>query len=246
MILKPISLTLSDAMLADDTYFPLTQRDNARLLEMIPDGDEMFLTIRDNLYSEWVRAENQCGTIVVHRGVDDSQPRKFPRGSCVFFETSLPVIKWLICNYNCCEGEDCDCVGVTLERESLPTGIVNMPWEGRILFDGSFPIHFSIDGMPSWMKAEYEEHIVRLSGTPTGTGTFTVSISATNCAGTANVVKQHKVVVTTATAAHAAYSEPVVMQETSEEVAADPFQPTLNVEPSVAETAAPKPRRKKS
>lgn len=194
MILKPIQVNLSDVLLADDKYFTLTERDNTKLLAHIPDGEETILTIQDNLNIEWVKATNQCGTIVLERGLDFSEPRKFPKGSCVFFEASIPVIKWLICNHDCCGGK-CELEPVTLQRNVLPTGIVGHSWAGYILYKGSLPIVYDVSDLPDWMSVEYEEHAVRLSGTPTASGTFSFVVSATNAQGTALVTNTFKVIV---------------------------------------------------
>mgnify|MGYP003304520609 CR=1 FL=1 len=154
MILKPIFVTLADILEADDKHFTLTDRDQARLLAHIPDGEEAILTVRDNLYTEWVRVTNQCGTLVLERGLGDSDARKFPKGSCVFFEASVPVIQWLICNHDCCAG-GCKPVPVSAIKAPLPTALAGEPWAADLKYDGSLPIQFSITGMPDWMGAEY-------------------------------------------------------------------------------------------
>ena len=102
MILKPFAATTIEILPPDSNFLPLNNRDASRLLAHIPEGEETYLTLQDNLNTEWVRAENQCGQIVIHRGIDTSEPLRFPRGTCVFFETSVPVIKWLICHLDCC------------------------------------------------------------------------------------------------------------------------------------------------
>lgn len=198
MILKPVNLTLAAVMEADDKYFPLNASDMARLVEHIPDGDETILTIHDDLYTEWVRVENQCGTLVVHRAQGGSTARKFPRGACVFFETSLPVIQWLICNYDCCAEGECVQTPVSVAQSSVSAAVVGQPWEGRVRFSGSTPINFSVDGMPGWMSAEIEDQRVILSGTAPASGTATVSIAASNCQGSATVAHQVTVVASDA------------------------------------------------
>lgn len=188
MILKHIAMVLAEVMYADDKYFPLTDRDMSRLLEHVPDGEEIFLTLRDNLYTEYVRAENQCGTIVVHRAQGDSVARKFPRGTCLFFEPSVPVIEWLICNHNCCEG-DCECEDVALSRIILPTGLAGQPWQGRLVFTGTTPINYSLTDTPDWVTVEYNERIIHLYGTPPAAGSVNMSVAATNCQGSSQVVR---------------------------------------------------------
>lgn len=196
MILRPISVVLNAPLEKYDTYLPLSQADTNRLLTHIPDGDETYLTIQDNLRTEYIHVENQCGTIVIiERGVD-SEAYKFPKGSCVFFETSLPVIKWLICNYNCCEDGDCDCLAVEETRATLPSGRVGQPWAGRVVFDGSDPINFKLTLPESgWMEASVEHKRIIFSGTPTAAGTFQIIISAANCAGEVLVTYTHSIVI---------------------------------------------------
>lgn len=237
MILKPFSATLHDVLYADDSFLPLTPRDYARLLAHIPDGDSTILSLRDNLYTEWVYIENQCGTLVMERGYGGSEARKFPRGTCLFFETSVPVIKWLICNYNCCEGGDCECVEVTHKQTVSPTALVNEEWEGRVTFDGTLPINYDVTGMPDWMSAEYEQDLVRLSGTPTASGTFNVSVAATNCMGNSIVVEEVKVKVAKAAAA----STSSVAANATETASVDFFQPD-----AMDESPTVRPRRKKA
>ena len=195
MIFKPISLILPVILEASDNHLPLTPTDMNRLLDIVPNGESMYLTIQDNLYTEWVLVENTCGTIVLKRGQGGSTPRRFPRGACVFFETSLPVIEWLICNYNCCEGADCECVPVEQDRAVIPTAIVGTPWEGRLLYKGTQPIRYDVSNMPTWMKAEYEGDVVRLSGTPDASGNVTVSVSAVNCWGEGLDTAMHTITV---------------------------------------------------
>lgn len=189
MILKPFSATLNNTLTKDSGYLPLSVDDTNRLLSILPEEEEMILTLTDGLRLEWVRAENQCGVIVIERGYGGSEPRRFARGTCVKFETSLPVIQWLICNYDCCENETCPCVAVDNAGIIFPAAVVGYPWQGSAVFNGDQPITFGITGMPSWMQAEWGSSFVRLYGTPMGSGNFTIAISATNCSGRFNTIQ---------------------------------------------------------
>lgn len=180
MIIKPFGARLNAVMEKDSGYLPLSQGDTNRLLALIPEGEEMYLTIQDDLYDEWVLVTNECGTIVIDRAQDSSEARRHGRGSCVFFETSVPVIKWLICNHDCCEGP-CPCEPVGSAGAVIPPAFTGKVWEGSVLFTGDTPMSFGINNMPSWMTAQNGANYVRLSGTPTGVGTFTFSVAAGNC-----------------------------------------------------------------
>lgn len=183
MILKPFSATLNNTLTSDSGFLPLSENDTNRLLSILPEEEEMLLTITDGLYLEWIKAENQCGTIVIERGIRGSTPRRFPRGTCVKFDTSLPVVEWLICNHDCCADEECPCTAVANAGIIFPDARIGYPWQGSAVFNGSLPITFGITGMPSWMQAEQGANFIRFHGTPRGAGDFDVGIAATNCSG---------------------------------------------------------------
>lgn len=195
MLLKSISLTLAGALPADGAYLPLSADDSARLRALLAeDGEQIYLTVTDGVYREYVLATNQSGTIVLTRGVD-SEARKFPKGSCVFFENSVPVTKWLICNYECCQG-DCPVEPAASAGHVLPPGRVGDPWEGSFVFSGDLPMAFAVTGMPGWMSATYAGNHVRLSGTPTAAATHSLSVAASNGQGSGIAVAQGAVTIT--------------------------------------------------
>lgn len=195
MILKHFSANLSDTLAIDDKYLPLNQNATARLLALLnADGEEIYLTISDDVYKEHVLITLVSGTPVLTRGVD-SDPHKFPKGSCVFFELSLPVVKWLICNHQCCE-DDCAPDPVVFAGAVFPPATINQAWEGTMIFKGDTPVAFGVTGMPAWMTAEYAASYIRFYGTPTGTGSYTIAAAASNNRGSNTAVGQATVTVT--------------------------------------------------
>lgn len=183
MILKPFSVNLNSVLDPDDVYLPLTPGDRAKLLAHLPqDDDETILTISDDLTKEYVRAQNNKGTIVLTRGVE-SEALKFPTGSCVYFENSLPVTEWLICNYECCK-EDCKVTAPKAAGVLLPDGKAHDHWEGGVVFSGDLPMQIAVTNCPAWLEAKQENNYLRLSGTAVA-GTFTISVAAANTAGLA-------------------------------------------------------------
>lgn len=195
MLLKSISLNLANTLPADSVYLPLSVDDAARLRALLAeDGEQIYLTITDGVFREYVLATNQSGTIVLGRGID-SEARKFPKGSCVFFENSIPVTKWLICNYECCQG-DCPVEPVASAGSVLPPGKVGNAWEGSFVFSGDLPMAFAVTGMPGWMSATYSGNYVRLSGTPTAAATHSLSVAASNGNGANIAVAQGAVTIT--------------------------------------------------
>ena len=189
MILRPVSLTLNTVLNAEDVYLPLTTADHATLLNLISnDGDQIYLTITDDLQKEYVLATNNSGTIVLTRGIDSWQ-RKFPKGSCVYFENSIPVTKWLVCNHNCCD-EECPIEPVVSAGFVLPQAKAGNAWEGSFVFSGDLPMTFGITGLPDWCESTYAGNYVKLHGVPSVTGTYTIAVSATNNRGQDIAVQQ--------------------------------------------------------
>lgn len=173
---------LNDTMAESDVYLPLNAKDMAKLIAILgEDGEFTYLTVMDGLFKEYVKAELTAGTVVLTRAVD-SEAHKFPRGSCVLFENSIPVTKWLICNYECCAG-DCEVEAVKSLGFSAPDAVAGQPWKGTALFSGGLPMTFGVTGMPSWMTAEFVDNAVVLSGTPTATGSHTIAVAASNDRG---------------------------------------------------------------
>lgn len=194
MILAPVNIALADRLDKSDTYLPLTKADLAKLTAVIGNGEQIFLTITDELNKEYVLATNSNGTITIERGID-SVAQTFPKGSCVFFENSIPVTKWLICNYECCSG-DCPVEAVKAAGVVLPSGKVGNAYSGSIIFSGALPMAMGITGLPSWAEAQQVNSYVKITGVPTATGSFPISVSACNDNGKNIVVQQGSIVIT--------------------------------------------------
>ena len=182
MILKPYSAFLTRVFPADSSYLPLSAGDESRLLTLIPEGEEMILTLSDGVHTEWILVTNTLGALLAQRGLD-STARRFPTGACLSFETSLPVIKWMICNHDCCEDAICPCKPVQVAGMVLPTGEVNHSWSGTFIFDGDLPMQLGVIGAPSWANVYLGPNFVHLDGTPETEGNFVITAAATNCAG---------------------------------------------------------------
>lgn len=194
MILKPINLSLADRLDKGDTYLPLATADLAKLTAVVPNGEQTYLTITDELSKEYVLATNTNGTITLERGVD-SEAYTFPKGSCVFFENSIPVTKWLVCNYECCQG-DCPVEAVAAAGVVLPSGKVGNAYNGSVVFSGALPMAMGVTGLPSWATAQQFGPYLKISGVPTATGTFAISVSACNDSGKNIAVQQGSISIT--------------------------------------------------
>lgn len=193
MIAKPFASFLVDTLPADSNYLPLSTDDLATLVTIIGDDPEGIPLVISayGVPLEEVVATNACGTILIERAQGQTTAQRFPRGSEVrFCYNSYTFITWMICNHNCCDDE-CPCEPVTVAAFAPQEATVGLPWETTAVFSGDLPIALAANEgtMPSWMNAEYGSRSIRLHGTPEATGTWSVSVSATNCSG-ANIVSE--------------------------------------------------------
>jgi len=118
----------------------------------------------------------------IERGLDYTAPTRFPCRAKVEFEVNIAVVKDLVCNYNCCEGE-CPCEAVQYVGAAAANGTVGVPWTGTWIFSGTMPIQVAVAGATAWMTVTTGPNYVTITGTPTQAYTVDVTVSATNCSG---------------------------------------------------------------
>lgn len=197
MLITPtdFSATLVSKLEKDALLLPLSELDRVDLLDQLgEDGNYTYLVLRaDNIRSEIVKVTVKCNELVLERGQDSTTAKTFPRGTCVLFLVTPMIVKHLICNYDCCEDEDCPCAEVKSAGFHLPAGIVNSKWSGSVVFSGDLPMAIGTD-LPIWITATVEANHVTLVGTPPVAGSYNIAVSATNCSG-AIVVQQGVVVI---------------------------------------------------
>ena len=173
---------------AGDRYLPMSEAATADLLAILQEPESyIYLTVRSDTALETVRAYNEAGTILIDRGLEGTRAVLHHAGSCIssIQPTTLAVIKDLICNYSCCEG-DCGCEPV--ENKGFieyKAGVVGQPYHAELHFAGSMPMSIATGELPDWVEAVQNGNILRLTGTPDASGIHTVTVAATNCNGTA-------------------------------------------------------------
>lgn len=184
MLVSPVffGASLIARMDAADRYLPISAADLARLTAELGEDDSAYLTLRDPVGAEIVKVTNTCGGLVVDRGQDGTAALNFPRGSCIRWEMTPAEVRELICTHDCCEG-GCPCEPVAAAGFTLPAARVGVPWYGACVFTGDTPMELAVTGLPSWATVTVGANHVGVRGTPTGAGTFTVSVAATNCSG---------------------------------------------------------------
>lgn len=169
-----VSPTLSESAVADLTSL------------LSPDGAYTYLSLKSDHTYEVVKARLSGGLIYFERGQEGTAAVLHPLGTCVsaISPLTLAVIKAMACEYDCCEG-DCVCDPVEFAGSAIPTAIVGKAWEGAAMFTGTLPIVCTANGLPSWVNVSTQNNMLKLSGTPTQPGTYSFTVAAANCNGTA-------------------------------------------------------------
>lgn len=176
---------LCDRLEASEVHLPLSNAATADLLAHLPEDDDYaFLSLKGDVEYEVVKVRNEGGTLLIERGMEGTTAALHHHGTCVSTVSPLTVavIKDMICNYECCEGE-CPCDGAAVAGWTIPDAYVDKTWEGAVVFSGDLPMTLGAANVPSWMKVEAVNNTLKLSGTPHIAGTFTFSVAATNCNG---------------------------------------------------------------
>ncbi len=76
------------------------------------------------------------------------------------------------------------CVGVTIGGgQTLPDAQAGIPYSATINLSGTAPFSISSVIKPSWMTVTLSGSTINFTGTPTATGTPTVSFTVSNCSG---------------------------------------------------------------
>jgi hypothetical protein len=179
MILERFSALINHSLDIDDYELPLATVDRDRLLTLVPVGESIPLTISDGLYKEDLTINNEAGSLIVVRG---QAPRKFPRGSILCFEITIAVIKYLICNYDCCSDVPCPKEPISVSGTMIEDAKVGVPWHGAVVFRGD-PKVFATTPLPTWMTWAAGANYITLEGEPTEAGNVTLAVSVTDNAG---------------------------------------------------------------
>lgn len=189
---EKFSAYLTDKLEASSVYLPLSVDAEADLIALLAaDDDYIFLSISDDVSYEVVRCRNTNGTLLIERGLENTEAVTHGVGACVSSVSPLivSVIKDLVCGYSCCEESDCVCDPVAFAMELLPKATQGEQWEGAVVFSGSLPMTIGVNGAPAWMNVESSANSIRLYGTPDATGEISFSVAATNCNGTQLTVR---------------------------------------------------------
>lgn len=177
---------------------PLSRGAHADLANMLREPDDyIYLTIRSDTHMETVKVRNEAGYLIMERGLEGTKPAKHHVGSCVssVSPTTVAVIKDLICNWSCCNGEPCPCSGATLEGITvISEGQVGRPYKAVLTFGGTLPMTISVGGLPEWATAVQTNNTVTITGTPDMAKETKCAIAVSNCGGASLMMSDDYVV----------------------------------------------------
>jgi hypothetical protein len=200
MIFRPFLAYVARAIDRCDSELPLCQADEARLRAQLPSGESTLMVIRDGFFAEEVKVGNQAGVLfLAGRGLGETVPRRFPRGSALCFEMTVSVVEALIERSHARHrhGHRPDW---PVQEPGWPDppeppeppeawaanafpGTVGVPWSGFVMFRGARPVRVTVRQAPAWTESREGPGFVAFSGIPEEEGEWTVEVEAANCAG---------------------------------------------------------------
>jgi hypothetical protein len=192
LVTEFFSASTSEKMEATDVYLPLSESAKADLLTLLGnEGKYVFLTLKDEVNLETVKATVSGDTIILERGLEGTEAVLHPLGTCVVSvsPTIMAAIKDMVCNYQCCEG-GCAVEPVAFDSAYLPASYVGKAWEGILRFTGSSPMKLGIANPPAWMTVVQVKNEIQMSGTPTEAGQLSLGAFGVNGDGTNSVTKE--------------------------------------------------------
>lgn len=192
LVTEFFSASTSEKMEATDVYLPLSESAKADLLTLLDNEDKyVFLTLKDEVNLETVKATVSGDTIILERGLEGTEAVLHPLGTCVVSvsPTIMAAIKDMVCNYQCCEG-GCAVEPVAFDSAYLPASYVGKAWGGILRFTGSSPMKLGIANPPAWMTVVQVKNEIQMSGTPTEAGQLSLGAFGVNGDGTNSVTKE--------------------------------------------------------
>lgn len=93
---------LTDKLADVDTDLPIHKQHIAGLLGRITSGKYTYLKLLDGTNVEYIKVSNLSGALVVERGLELTEPKTFPVGTCIKWELTPTAIRDIICQMECC------------------------------------------------------------------------------------------------------------------------------------------------
>lgn len=186
-VTEPFQAYLAAPLQPTDVTLTLAQPAYADLLKLLDDPKSYtYLSIKDDVEFETVKAYARGGYIVIDRGQAGTKPARLAFAACVstLTPTAVAVIHGVLedalgeCAWHYNPFADGGKLGIAFT--DLPEGKVGVPWVGRIVLSGTLPVDIDVTGAPPWMTVIKHDNMVEMMGTPTNTATTSINLHAKN------------------------------------------------------------------
>lgn len=81
---------------------PIAEEHKGLLLSRLGYGGYTYLEIMDGTQIEYIKVSNISGELVADRGLETTEPKTFPIGSCVKWVLTPMAVRDIICQMECC------------------------------------------------------------------------------------------------------------------------------------------------
>lgn len=93
---------LTDKFEATDTDLPIFEEHLAKLRNVLGTAGYTFLQIKDGTNIEIIKVKETNGNLSVTRGLEQTTPTTFPKGSCVMWVLTSSAVRDIVCQMDCC------------------------------------------------------------------------------------------------------------------------------------------------
>lgn len=93
---------LTDKFEATDTDLPIFDEHLAKLQNVLGSAGYTYLQIKDGTNIEIIKVQETNGNLSVTRGLEQTTPTTFPKGSCVMWVLTSSAVRDIVCQMDCC------------------------------------------------------------------------------------------------------------------------------------------------
>ena len=84
------------------TDLPIFEEHLSKLRSVLGASGYTYLQIKDGTNVEIVKVQSNNGNLSVVRGLEQTTPTTFPKGSCIMWAMTSSAVRDIVCQMNCC------------------------------------------------------------------------------------------------------------------------------------------------
>lgn len=181
---------LTGILAPTDTLLPVTAASEEALCAALGSTDYTYLSLRDGVNVELVKATCVGGAIEIERAQGGTQAHAFAKGSCAAFEITDEGLRAMICETNC----DCDKVKLAA-GETWGEVAEGIAWQHTMYFTGTQPLTLTQITTPpgvTFDTSKLTQGLLTVKGPISGsfTGIPIISFAVAGCSGSTVVVEE--------------------------------------------------------